>query len=191
MLVELKPLIKRGALIAMANWQTVVIQFVAKTTFHALLAVPLVGAALLVAILLGADVAHLIQGSIQDIFRGVADALTSEPLALTGFIASFAIVVLGGSVLMFLIKGGTVDVLLSATASTGPIEREPVTWSLMQSSARFSTDRFVWGCRRLFRRYLALGLLLITVYALSAVGFLAFIFLGYQAAADRAILFGW
>jgi hypothetical protein len=43
--LDLKHLLKRGALLAAANWQTVVIQFVAETTFQVLLAVPIVGAA--------------------------------------------------------------------------------------------------------------------------------------------------
>jgi hypothetical protein len=189
--VELKLLIKRGALIAAVNWQAVVIQFVAKTTFHALLAVPLVGAALLVTVLLGADVAQLLEGSIQEIFRGIINALTAQPLALSAFIISFAIVVLGGSVLMSLIKGGTVEVLLATEAAAGPIESEPLDWNAVRATARFTIGRFASGCRRLFRRYLTLGLLLILVYGLSAGSFLAFTFLGYQTGADRVWLIGW
>ena len=79
-----------------------------------LLAVPIIGAAILVAVLLGGDLAELLQGSLRDIFTTIASALMSEPVALVAFIAAFAIVLLGGSVLMFLVKGGTVDVLLAA-----------------------------------------------------------------------------
>ena len=189
--MDLKLLIKRGALLAAANWQVVVIQFVAETTFQALLAVPLVGAALLVALLLGADVANLLQGSVQDIFRGIANALTSEPLALAGFVIAFAIVLLGGSVLMFLVKGGTVDILLDAAAVIGPIEHEAITLGGLQTAARFSVERFIAGCRRLFRRYLALGLLLMLAYALSGAAFLAFVVFGYQALEGRTLLLGW
>jgi hypothetical protein len=189
--VEFKLLIKRGALVAGANWQTVVIQFAARTTFQALLAVPLVGAALLVTVLLGADLAHLIQGSVQEIFRGIVDALTAQPVALIAFIISFAIVVVGGSVLTFLIKGGTVEVLLAADAIAGPIEHEAFTWEALRATARFTIERFVTGCRRLFRRYLLLGAMLILVYGLSAAGFLTFVFFGYQAADDRAWFLGW
>jgi hypothetical protein len=186
--VELKLLIKRGALIAAVNWQTVVIQFAAKTTFYALLAVPLVGAALLVTVLLGTDVAQLIQGSIQDIFRGITNALTAEPLARTAFVISFAIVVIGGLILMFLVKAGTVEVLLATAAVAGPIERQPWDWNAVRATGRFTIDRFAAGCRRLFRRYLTLGMLLMLVYGVSAGGFLALIYLGYQTAADRVWL---
>ena len=59
--VSLKLLLKRGALLAAANWPVIAIQFVATTTFQALLAVPLIGAAILVAVLLGADLAELLR----------------------------------------------------------------------------------------------------------------------------------
>jgi hypothetical protein len=52
-------------------------------------------------------------------------------------------------------------------------------------------DRFVAGCRRLFRRYLTLGLLLMLVYALSAAAFLVFVVLGYRVAEERGLLIGW
>src|SRR4030081_510396 len=112
--LDLKHLLKRGALLVAANWQTVVIQFVAETTFQVLLAVPIIGAAILVAVLLGGDVADLLQGSLREIFTTIASTLLSEPVALVAFMTAFSIVLIGGSVLMFLVKGGTVDVLIAA-----------------------------------------------------------------------------
>ena len=67
--MNLKHLFKRGALLAAANWQVVAVQFIAETTYQALLAVPIIGAAILVAVLLGGDLAELLQGSMRDIFR--------------------------------------------------------------------------------------------------------------------------
>ena len=43
-------------------------------------------------------------------------------MALVAFMTAFSIVLLGGSMLMFLVKGGTVEVLLAAEAAAGPIE---------------------------------------------------------------------
>ena len=189
--LELKLLLKRGALLAAANWPAVAIQFAAETTFQVMLVVPLVGAAILVAILLGADVANLLQGSVNEIFTTIAGALMSEPVALAGFVASFAIVLVGGSVLMFLVKGGTVEVLQASNAVAGPIEREPVTWDGIRAVARFSPQRFIDGCTRLFRRYLVLGFLLMLVYALSGAAYVAFLVYGYRAAGDRTLIIGW
>jgi len=189
--VQLKHLLKRGALIAAANWPVVAIQFVAETTFQVLLAVPILGAAILVAVLLGGDLADLLQGSLRDIFTTIASTLLSEPVALVAFIMAFAIVLLGGSALMFVVKGGTMDVLLAAEAAAGPIEREPITFDNLKRASQFTLQRFTAGCSRLFRRYIALGLLLIVVYGVSAGAYIGFVAYGYRVAAGRALLIGW
>jgi len=189
--LDLKLLLKRGALLAAANWPIVAIQFIAETTLQVLLAVPIVGAAILVAVLMGGDLADLLQGSLREIFSTIASTLLSEPVALVAFMTSFVIVLLGGSVLMFLVKGGTMEVLLAANEAAGPIEREPLTLDTFRRASRFTLPRFTAGCSRLFYRYLALGLLLMLVYALSVGAYLAFVVYGYRAAGDRVLVIGW
>lgn len=189
--MDLKHLLKRGALLTAANWPVVAIQFVAETTFQVLLAVPIVGAAMLVAVLLGGDLADLLQGSLREIFTTIASALLSEPVALVAFITAFSVVLLGGSVLMFVVKGGTVEVLLAAHAAAGPIEREPISFEGLRRAARFTLQRFTAGCSRLFRPYLALGLLLMLVYGVSIGGYLTFVLSGYRVAAGRVLVIGW
>ena len=189
--MDLKHLLKRGALLAAANWPIVAIQFVAETTYTVLLAVPIIGAAILVAVLLGADLALLLQESLKDMFTTIASALLSEPVALVAFVTAFSLVLFGGSVLMFAVKGGTVDVLLAANAAAGPIERAPITYESLRGASRFTLQRFTDGCSRLFRSYLILGLLLMVVYALSVGGYLTAIVAGYRAATDRFLFVGW
>jgi hypothetical protein len=113
----LKLLLKRGALLAAANWPAVAIQFVAETTFQALLAVPIVGAAILVAVLIGEDLGDLLQGSARDIATRIATALAADPTALVSFGVAFSIALAAGSALMFLVKGGTLDVLMAAISN--------------------------------------------------------------------------
>jgi hypothetical protein len=149
------------------------------------------GAAVLVAVLLGADLAELLQGSLRDVITTVAAVLMSEPAALVAFAAAFAVVLVGGSVLMFLVKGGTVDVLVAAHRHAGPIEGEPITLEMFRGASRFTLNRFIDGCVRLFRRYLKIGLLLIAVYGLSAAAYIGFVAWGYRAATDRFLLLGW
>jgi hypothetical protein len=189
--LELKHLLKRGALLAAANWQTVAIQFVAQTTFQVLLAVPIVGAAILVAVLLGGDLGDLLQGSLREIFTTIASTLLSEPVALVAFITAFALVLLGGSMLMFVVKGGTVDVILAADTAAGPIERDAITLDALRSASCFTLKRFTNGCARLFRPYVWLGLVLIGAYAISVGGYLMFVVYGYRAAEGRALIIGW
>ncbi len=184
-------MLKRGALLAAANWQTVAIQFAAQTTFQALLAVPIIGAAILAAVLLGADFANLLQGSLREIFSRIADSLTAEPVALIAFLSAFGIVLVGGSVFMFLVKGGTVDVLVAAHGTAGPVEHEAITLDAIRPAVAFTLPLFLTGCSRHFRRYLALGVLLMVVYGLSAAGYLAFVIGGYRAAGDRELVLSW
>jgi hypothetical protein len=189
--LDLKLLLKRGALLAAANWPVVAIQFVAETTFQALLAVPIIGAAILVAVLMGADLAELLQGGLRDIFTTIASTLWSEPIALVAFIVAFAVALFGGSVLMFLVKGGTVAVLLAAQQSSGPVERGPVTYAAIHGASAFSLQRYIAGCQRLFHRFLVLGLALMAVYAVSVGAYLGFVVYGYRAAVGSALLIGW
>jgi hypothetical protein len=188
--VGLKLLLKRGALLAAANWQTVAIQFAAQATFQAMLAVPIIGAAILVAVLLGADLANVLDGEFRDMLRTVAGLLTAEPIALGAFVAAFGIALVGGSVFMLLVKGGTMHVLMTANDAAGAIEQEAVTLEGLRPAAAFSMDRFLVGCSRLFRRYLALGAVVTVVYALSAAGYLMFLVVGYRAARGGSIV-GW
>ena len=189
--MDLRHLLKRGALVTAANWQAVAIQFVAETTFQVLLAVPVIGAAILVAVLLGADLAELLQQNMRDMFTTIASALLSEPVALVAFIAAFAVVLLGGSVLMFVVKGGIVEVFAAANAAAGPVERQALTFESLRHAAGFTLERFTAGCSRLFRRYVALGLTLMSVYAVSGLAYLVFVVYGYRAAQGRMLVLGW
>ncbi|MGE0450766.1 MAG: hypothetical protein AB7Q29_14430 [Vicinamibacterales bacterium] len=189
--MRLKLLLKRGALLAAANWPLVLILFAAQTTFQGLLAVPVIGAAILVAVLLGGDLGNLLQGGMRDVFATIAAALTSEPFALAAFVVAFGIVLVGGSALMFLVKGGVVDVMLKADHRAGGIEREPLRLSVVRAGEAFSIDRFVAGCSRLFMRYLALGLVLMVAYAATAAAYLAFILYGYRWVTEGVPFLGW
>src|SRR5258706_9068702 len=151
--LDLKHLLKRGALLAAANWQIVAIQFVAETTFQVLLVVPILGAAILVAVLLGGNLTDLLHGTPREMFTSITSALLAEPVALSAFITSLLLVLLGGSVLTFAVKGGTVEVLIAANTSAGPIEREPLTFETFRTASRFTLDRVTAGCARLFKPY--------------------------------------
>ena len=189
--MDLKHLLKRGALLAAANWPTVAIEFMAETTFQVLLAVPIIGAAILVAVLLGGDLAELLHGSLREIFTTIAGTLMSEPVALVAFITAFTLVLLGGSVLMFLVKGGTVEVLMAAHREAGEIERQPLGFYALRDASCFTLRRFIDGCRRLSRPYLALGLILMAVYGASAGAYLVFVSYGYRVAEGRTLIIGW
>lgn len=190
-ILDVRLLLKRGALIAAANWQTVALQFVVQTTFQVLLGVPVIGAGILVAVLLGGDVAQLVQGSLRESLAAVTSALIAEPVAFAAFAAAFGLAVIGGSLLAFLAKGGTVTVLIDANDAAGPIERDPITFDGLKSAARFSMARYVEGCGRLVRPYIRLGVLLMAVYLASGAAYVAFVAYGFRNADEGSTLVGW
>lgn len=189
----LKLPIKRGALLALANWPIVVLQFIAEATFKILLAVPIVGGTFLVALALNADVQDVL-GEDLDLRRsatGVATSLLEHPAALASFLLALGIVVVGGSALMFILKGGTLAVLVDAQRHAGPLERYPVRLALLRRASRVDVDVFVTGARRLRPRFLRLGAFLLGTYVLSGGLYLAIVVAGYRAVGDEGFLVGW
>ena len=167
---------------AAANWQTVTIQFVAETTFQVLVAIPILGAAVLLSLAVGTDLSVLLQGGLRDIATRIAGTLTAEPLALASFGVAFSIALGAASVLMFLVKGGVLDVLLAAHEAAGAFETEPISIDTIEPAACFTLPRFIDGCTRLFRPYAGLGLALVLAYAATAGVYVAFVVYGYRAA---------
>ena len=187
----LKATLKRGALIAAANWPLVAVQFVAESTLKVLLAVPVVGGIFLVVLLLGADADELLAGDVREIVAEVFAAMRQNVPALIAFSVAFTIVLLGGSALTFIIKGGTVSLLAAAEAQAGPIERPPVRVLLVRRASAVAIEPFLEGCQRLWRRYLRLGACLLGVYGATAAAYLGFVVGGYHLVGNAGILLGW
>jgi hypothetical protein len=187
----LKAALKRGALIAAANWPLVIVQFVAESSLKLLLAVPIVGGAFLVALLLDTNLTDLLSGDAREIVTAILAALMASPVALGAFIASALIVLVGGSLFTFVVKGGTVALLAEAERIAGPLERPPLRLDSVRRASVFAIDPFIAGCQRLWRRYVRIGIGLLIMYGLTAVVYLALVFGGYALAENSAILLGW
>jgi hypothetical protein len=186
----LKVALKRGALLAAANWPLVAVQFVAEATFKLLLAVPVLGGVFLVVLLLGADMEQFLSGDAR-VVGAVIGALRESPAALVAFSLAFLIVLLGGSALTFVVKGGTVAVLAEAEAKAGRLERPPLRLDTLRRANLTDIEPFLAGCQRLWRRYVRLGGLLLLVYAITALLYLAFVISGYALSANAGVLIGW
>ena len=178
--VDVRTVLKRGTLVAAANWQVTVIQFMAESTFKMLLSVPVVGGLLLVVLVLGRELPELFSADIRENATFVATALAAEPPALISFLLASAIVGLAGSAFMFLLKGGTVAVLAEAERDAAAVEEPPLRLEPFWTAARFSVSRYDAGCRRHFRRFLRLGFMLILVYLASAAGYLGVLLRGEE-----------
>jgi hypothetical protein len=172
----LKPALKRGALVAAANWPVVIIQAVADSLFKALVAMPLVGGIFLVALVVGAEPVELMSLGWRDLVATIVASLTSRPAVLAAFLAALSIVVVGASLFVFLVKGGTIGVLVRTERTAGPIERGPLHLHLLWRASTFSLEVFEECARTLFPRYAQLGIILMAVYLASGAGYLAAIF---------------
>jgi hypothetical protein len=178
----IKSALKRGALITAANWELVVIQFVAESAFKALLVVPVVGAAFLLALLAGESVLDLLDGGLQDALAAAIAGLQAHPGALVAYLIGLGVVVIGGSMLMFTIKGGTVHVLVDAERHAPAVEDAPFAIADVHEQSRFSLDRFGEGCDRFRARFLRLGLALLVVYGLSGIAYFVVVLNAYRGA---------
>ncbi len=171
----LKLTLKRGALVAAANWPLPIIQAVADSLFKLLIAAPLFGGIFLVALVVGAEPTTLMSLEWRDLATTIVRSLLSKPFVLMAWVAALGVVVAGGSLFIFLIKGGAVSVLVRGEREAGPIEQPPLLPDVVAQASAFSVDAFIAGARALFPMYARLGLGLMGVYLTSGLGLLAFI----------------
>lgn len=160
--------LKRGALLAAANWPAVLVQFVADAVFKALMAVPVAGGIALVVLLLGIEPSDLALRGPRESIPAVATVLLAQPLALVAFLLSVAVALAGGSALMFAVKGGVLAVLAESDRVTGPVESRPLDIGVLYRAGCFTPERFADGARRVFAPYMRLGSALLGAYAFVA-----------------------
>jgi hypothetical protein len=101
----------------------------------------------------------------------IVGSLMSHPLVLAAFLLAMAVVIVGGSLFVFLVKGGTVATLVLGEREAGPIERPPLHWSDVSRASKFGVEEFIESAQRLFPRYRRLGFLLMAVYVASGAGY--------------------
>jgi hypothetical protein len=174
-LPTLKAAVKRGALIAAANWQVTLIQATADSLFKLLLASPIIGGVFLVALVLGGDPESLMSLEWREMAATIVSTLLSQPLVLTLFLLAVAVVAVGGSFFVFLIKAGTVATIVRSDRDAGAIEDPPLRVDMVARASRFSVDSYVEACQILFPRYARLGVILMAVYMASGIAYLTLV----------------
>ena len=154
-----------------------VVQFVADTLFKTLVVVPVLGGLVLVALVAGGNPLEMIRfDDLTQTISAMVAVLLAHPVALAAFLLALGVVLAGGSVLIFAVKAGTVTVLLAGDRGAGPIEEPPLRFSALKQANQATLERFTGGVKRLFPRYLRLGMVLMCVYALIAGTYAVFLF---------------
>jgi hypothetical protein len=155
----------------------VIVQFVADTLFKTLVVVPVLGGLVLVALVAGGNPFEMIKfDDLTQTISAMVGVLLAHPIALAAFLTALGVVLAGGSVLMFAVKAGSITILLAGDRTAGVIEEPPLRFSALKQANQATLERFTSGVKRLFRRYLRLGLFLALVYALIAAAYLVFLF---------------
>jgi hypothetical protein len=171
----LKAAIKRGALIAAANWPVTVIQASADSLFKLLLTTPVVGGVFVIALAVGSEPSSLITPDWRQTAATIASAIREHPGVLAAFLLAMMVVSVGGSFFVFLVKAGTVATLVRSEREAGPVEDAPLGLGVVTRASRFSIDAYVEAARAYFPRYARLGIILMGVYLVSGVSFLVLV----------------
>ena len=171
-----KLLLKRGALVAIANWQVTLVQATADSLFKLLMATPLAGGVFLVALAAGTEPYELVGRDWRDLITTIVGSLVAHPLVLTAFLLALAVVGLGGSLFVFLVKAGCVATLVRGERRAEAVEQPPLHLEALRRASAFSPEAYASAAQRLFPRYARLGLLLIAIYVASAVAYLTTVF---------------
>ena len=167
----------RGAIVALANWPVVLIEFVAESVYKFAMGVPIVGGAFMVALLLGADIKSLLGESLWSAAEQILVPLGNAPAALLAFLVALSVVGVGGAMLMFIVKAGTLAVLVRGEAAAGDLHRRTVGLSFAREARAYSLASLWEATRRFQRRAARLAFWLGLSYV--AIGGLYLLAMGY------------
>lgn len=132
---------------------------------------------MLVALVVGGNPFDLLR--LDDLTQTVSTmvgVLVAQPGGLAAFVVAMGVILIGGSVMMFAVKAGSVTVLLAGDRSAGTIEVPPLRFDAMRDANQATLERFIFGVRSLFSRYLRLGIALMFAYGVIAAAYLVFLF---------------
>src|SRR5580765_2363117 len=80
--LTIRAALTRGAVVTLANWQVVLIEFVVESAYKVAIAVPVLGGAFMVALLLGVDVQSLLGEGLVSAANQILARLATAPAAL-------------------------------------------------------------------------------------------------------------
>lgn len=183
--------IRQGALVTFANWPTVAIEFAAESLYKLALGVPIVGGAFMVAVLLGADIRTLVGESVKTTTDLVIASLFNAPVALLSFLAAVGLVALGGSIVMFVIKAGTLAVLVQGERAADELHRGQVRHESLRRAYAYRLETVLQGCQHFGRRAAVLAAGLGLLYLAIGSAYVAAIIFGFRAAEQSAWAPAW
>lgn len=156
--------LKRGGLVAAANWPVVLIDFGIESLFKLAVSVPILGGALMVSALVGHGLSAVMAAGISPTADLVLGSLANAPVALFVFLAAVAVTAVGAEALMVVVKSGTLAVVVEADRVAGEIQSEPFDGDVLGRANQFGLEVVVAGARHFVRRSVVLAVVLGAVY---------------------------
>jgi hypothetical protein len=176
-----------GAVVASANWPVVLIHFVLESFYRLALAVPILGGAVMVGALAGAEPQSVVGDGLQTTADFVVGALATAPVALTAFFLAMAAVGIGGQAILFALETGTMSVIVSSERNVAAIEAMPIGSESLRVASAYSLALAYDGARRFGLRALRLALWFGALYAVIGAVYLAAVLQGLWV----AVRFSW
>ncbi len=177
--------LKRGAWVTLANWPVVLVDFTIESVFKVAFAIPVLGGAFMVAVLLGADINLLVSGDVRASASVVMRSLLGAPVALMAFLVAVGMVSLGGALLMHIVKSGTISVLVNGDRQAGEFHREGFSRDVLRRAHAFSLAAIIAGARRFARRTVTLTIWLCVAYLIVGAAVFAVVALQAPMTASR------
>jgi len=178
--------LRQGALVTLANWPVVAIEFAVEALYKVALGVPIVGGAFMVAVLLGADIRTLVGESAKTTTDLIVASLFNAPVALAAFLAAVGLVALGGAIVMFVVKAGTLAVLVQGERSAGEIHRAPFRHESLRRAYAYRLATVMEAMQHFGRRAAILAAGLGLVYLVIGGLYVATVTFGFRAAVESS-----
>jgi hypothetical protein len=157
-----------------------------ESAYKAALGVPILGGAFMVALLLGVDVRSLLAEGLISAADQILVRLATAPAALAAFLAALAIVGVGGAMAMYVVKAGTLAMLVRGEGAAGELYRRPGTASVMREAAVYTLPSLWDAVRHFERRAATLAFWLGLSYVVIGGGYLLAVGWGARVVADSA-----
>ena len=189
--LSLRAALKQGALVTAANWPVVLVEFALWSLFELALGVPILGGAFMVAVLLGFNLDGLISQGLGNTADLIIGSLVAAPVALGAFLLAVGLVAAGGIMLVFIVKTGTLTVLVAGERAAADLYRAPTHVAAIQRASAFTVAAVYEGTRRYGGRGVRLAAWLSLAYLVIVAAAFGAIMIGFRLAADSAWAGAW
>src|SRR5262245_1901321 len=189
--LSLRAALSRGAIVTLANWQIVIVDFVVESAYKFTLAVPVIGGAFMVALLLGVDIGTLLGDGLLSAVDQMLGPLLNAPAALIGFVMAVSLVGVAGAVLMFVVKAGTLAVLVAGEGAAGEPAPRQTTLDAVKRARVYSLAFLFTSAQRFQRRAAVLALGLGLAYLVLGGVYLTIVVDGFRWVAESRWAAAW